>query len=86
MSDRSYRDEVNAVQLPPSVVQVLSASRGQLFGEMSLPLDNAMRGVIFVIKSMLLQIDKEGKELEALRKELAELKKPKPKPTPKPKK
>ena len=77
MSDRSYRDEVNAVQLPPSVVQVLSASRGQLFGEMSLPLDNAMKGVIFVIKSMLLQINNDGKELEALRKELTELKKPK---------
>ena len=77
MSDRSYRDEVNAVQLPPSVEKVLSASRGQLFGKMSLPLDNAMKGVIFVIKSMLLQINNDGKELEALRKELTELKKPK---------
>ena len=77
MSNRPRNEEIEKIQLPPDLEKMFSSVKGQFFAETGTALDNAQKGPIFVIKSLIKRMQEQDEEIKNLKK------KPTPKPTPK---
>lgn len=86
MSSRPSNEEIDKVKLPAELQALIKNVKGQFYATSNEALDEVMKMTVHVIKSLMLRMYEQDKQITELKKPKAEPKEPKPKPAPKPKK
>ena len=83
MSSRPSNEEIDKVKLPAELQALIKNVKGQFYATSNEALDEVMKMTVHVIKSLMLRMYEQDKQITELKKPKTE---PKPKPAPKPKK
>ena len=86
MSSRPSNEEIDKVKLPAELQALIKNVKGQFYATSNEALDEVMKMTVHVIKSLMLRMYEQDKQITELKKPKTEPKEPKPKPAPKPKK
>ena len=86
MSSRPSNEEIDKVKLPAELQALIKNVKGQFYATSNEALDEVMKMTVHVIKSLMLRMYEQDKQITELKKPKAEPKESKPKPAPKPKK